>query len=135
VKDGGKLTEKLDALEKKMWQSPEGIGIRPDIDAQSSLYGAFDVQSSWEPPTPNDRAKLARAHKAVQSVVDELNKLFAGDVAAYRKKAEEAKAGCSRALPRSSCRRRTSGGPVVSRRAPGPPGAHRGRASESEKHS
>ena len=93
VKDGGKVSDALDEIEKRLWQAPEGIGIRPNTDALSSVFTASDVQSSWDPPTANDRAKLVDAHRAVDAVVAELNKLFAGDVAAFRKKAEEAKIG------------------------------------------
>lgn len=93
VKDGGKLVEALNDLEKRLWQAPEGIGIRPSVDVQSRIYEAYDVLSSWDPPSPNDRAKLAAARAQVEGAVGDLNKLFAGDVAAFRARAEEAKLG------------------------------------------
>ena len=48
AKSGDELKKKLDELEKKLWQSPEAIGILPDNDVQSWVGRA---RSTSGPPS------------------------------------------------------------------------------------
>ena len=94
VKAAGKVLDQLKDVEKRLWQSPEAVGIQPDIDVMSDVFNAaYGVQGSWDPPSPTHREYMRIARERVSAVVGEVNKLMDGDVAAFRKQAEDAKIG------------------------------------------
>ncbi len=85
VESGKALKEKLDALEKRLWQAPETVGIVADEDVMSRLGTAMgQLGSSWGPPSPNQLATLERARAELAAFLVELNRTFDEDVAAYR---------------------------------------------------
>jgi hypothetical protein len=90
MKSGRELRKKLDEIEKRVW-APEGTkGILPDTQADARLnYALRALGSSWDAPTPAQLAYLELAETETRKVLDDLNKLFAEDVAAYRAKVKE----------------------------------------------
>ena len=47
------------------------------------------IGSSWDAPTPAQLAYLDRAEKQTRDALEDLNRLFTGDVAAFRAKVRE----------------------------------------------
>ena len=90
IKSGRELRKKLDEIEKRLW-APEGIkGILPDTNADARInYAARAIGSSFDAPTPAQLGYLELAETETRKVLDDLNKLFAEDVAAYRAKVKE----------------------------------------------
>lgn len=90
TKSGRELRKKLDEIEKRFW-APEGTqGILPDTHAEARLnYALRAIGSSWDAPTPAQLAYLEQAETESRKVLDDFNKLFAADVAAYRAKVRE----------------------------------------------
>jgi len=90
IKSGRELRKKLDEIEKRLW-APEGTqGILPDTNAEARInYAARAIGSSWDTPTPAQLAYLEQAETETRKVLDDLNKLYAEDVAAYRAKVKE----------------------------------------------
>ncbi len=88
---GKRVKEGLDALEKQLWQSPELTkGLMPDEDVLSRLfYPMFYFQGSWAPPSPSHWAYLEAAKRRLEVVLGELNSFFDGEVAEFRRQAEE----------------------------------------------
>lgn len=85
VKTGNQLKEKLDRMERRLWQPPKTKGIPPETDVWSKIsYPLFALQSSWDAPTPSQLAYLGRAEAELRTVLAEFNKLYAEDVAKYR---------------------------------------------------
>jgi photosystem II stability/assembly factor-like uncharacterized protein len=85
VKSGNQLKEKLDKMERRLWQPPNTKGIPPETDVWSKIsYPLFSMQSSWDAPTPSQLAYLARAEAELRTILAEFNKLYAEDVAKYR---------------------------------------------------
>ena len=94
AKSGTALREKLDALEKRLWQSPESVGILADRDVMSKVGTAMSqLGSSWSPPSPTQLATLARARTELEAFLVDLNRTFAEDVTAYRREVEAAGIG------------------------------------------
>ncbi len=94
VKAGDMLKESLTTLEKRLWQAPESKGLLPDTDVVSLVALAnWQLQSSWEPPSPTQLQHLARAEETLAAFQKELEALFAKDVAEYRARVGEAKLG------------------------------------------
>jgi photosystem II stability/assembly factor-like uncharacterized protein/HPt (histidine-containing phosphotransfer) domain-containing protein len=90
AKSARELETKLDELERRLW-IPEGSkGELPDLDAESKVnYAVRSIGSSWDAPTPAQLAYLDRAGKQTRDALEDLNRLFAGDVAAFRAKVRE----------------------------------------------
>jgi photosystem II stability/assembly factor-like uncharacterized protein len=85
VKTGNQLKEKLDRMERRLWQPPKTKGIPPETDVWSKIsYPLFALQSSWDAPTPSQLAYLSRAEAELRTVLADFNKLYAEDVAKYR---------------------------------------------------
>jgi photosystem II stability/assembly factor-like uncharacterized protein len=100
AKAGGTLKEGLTKLEKKLWVPYDTPGIVPDNDVLSRLWRAGSyVTSSWEPPSPTHLGYLQQAEEAARQALDEVNRFFATEVAAFRKQAEEAGARLLPELP------------------------------------
>ena len=92
VKSGDALVEALDGLEKRLWQAPETKGIAPDLDVYSRIGEAYHfLSSSMDPPSPTQRELLKQAGAKLAAFQGDLERVFATDVAAYRKLAVEAK--------------------------------------------
>jgi photosystem II stability/assembly factor-like uncharacterized protein len=89
-KSARELKAKLDAIERRLWTPEDTRGEQPDKDAEAKVnYAARSIGSSWDAPTPAQLAYLDRAGKQAQDALEELNRLFAGDVAAFRAKVRE----------------------------------------------
>jgi hypothetical protein len=85
-KDAGELKEKLTELEQKLWMPP---GTAKGIARDSSIYSRvrnayFSMSSSWDPPTEGEQIYLRYAEQRLQAALDEINQLFADDVAQFR---------------------------------------------------
>ncbi len=94
VKSGDEVKKKLDELEKKLWQSPEAIGILPDTDVQSWVgRGGFYIRTSFDPPTPTHFEHLRQGEAKLEGVLGEMNDVFAKDVAAFAAEAQKAGVG------------------------------------------
>ncbi|HJS58176.1 MAG TPA: hypothetical protein VKA01_08760 [Vicinamibacteria bacterium] len=94
VKAGETLKESLTKLEKRLWQAPESKGLLPDTDVVSLVgLASWQLQSSWEPPSPTQLQHLARAEEKLAAFQKDLEALFAKDVAEFRAKVGEAKLG------------------------------------------
>ncbi len=92
VKLGEEVKEGLAKLEKKVWQSPETVGIVRFGDALTDLFFAQAyVTSSWAPPSPTHLAYLEAAETKLAAVEAEVNAYFADAVTKYRDKVREAK--------------------------------------------
>jgi photosystem II stability/assembly factor-like uncharacterized protein len=86
------LQKKLGDLEKRFWQTEEVSGLTEDNDLEQRVgYVARSLSSSWEAPSPAQLAYLDRVEKETRQAVDDLNRFFAEDVAAFRAKVEAAK--------------------------------------------
>jgi hypothetical protein len=91
VKAGRALSERLTAVEKRLWAPPETVGIVAENDAVSKIFEAgWPTDGSWDPATPSDEARLALAKAKLAEVLAEVDALFAGDVAAFRRDADAA---------------------------------------------
>jgi hypothetical protein len=90
AKQARDLKAKLDAIERRLW-TPEGTkGEQPDNDAEAKVnYAARSLGTSWDAPTPAQLAYLDQAEKQARDTLEDLNRLFAGDVAAFRAKVRE----------------------------------------------
>ncbi|HEY0139679.1 MAG TPA: hypothetical protein VGF48_02225 [Thermoanaerobaculia bacterium] len=85
AKSGSALKEKLDKIERRLWTPPRQKGIPAENDALAKLqYPMYAMQSSWDAPTPAQLEYFARAETFARGVLDDLNKLFAEDVAKFR---------------------------------------------------
>lgn len=94
IKEGTKLKESLTALEKKLWHAPEFKGYLPNTDMLNVVNEPGGLMaSSWDPPSPNHLDHLKIAEAKWRAFQPEIEKLFGGDVAAYRAKVQEAKIG------------------------------------------
>ncbi|HEX7184424.1 MAG TPA: hypothetical protein VF756_21540 [Thermoanaerobaculia bacterium] len=83
------LLKKLDKQERQLWQPDDTKGIQRNADLESKInYVTRAAGSSWDAPTPAQRAYLAQAEKGLQKAVDDLNRLFNEDVAAFRTKVQ-----------------------------------------------
>jgi hypothetical protein len=96
-KTGNALKEKLDAVGKRLRIPPQTPGIVADTDVWSKIgYPIYAMQSSWDAPTEAQLQYLARAEAALRTVLADVNKVFAEDVAKYR---EQVRAGNLVLLP------------------------------------
>jgi hypothetical protein len=100
VKAGARLKEGLDALEKRLWASPETKGIVAETDVLSQVfYPLFYIQSSWDPPTPTHLEFLRQGEARLNAYLADLGAFFDKDVAAYRSEVEAARIGLLAATP------------------------------------
>lgn len=91
VKTGNELKEKLDAVAKRLRIPPQTTGIVADTDVWSKIgYPLYSLQSTWDAPTEAQRQYLARAETALRTVLADMNKVFAEDVAKYREQVRTA---------------------------------------------
>jgi photosystem II stability/assembly factor-like uncharacterized protein len=91
VKAGDNLKKAIAELEKRLWQAPEVKGIVPRSHAFAKIQIAREnLESSWDPPSAAHLEYLAQAESALAGFLADYRKLLDGDVAAYRKQAEEA---------------------------------------------
>jgi photosystem II stability/assembly factor-like uncharacterized protein len=87
------LQKKLSAIERRFYVPPDTKGIVDDEDTawNKVTTAGRTVESSWSRPSPTAMTYLEHAETAVKAVLADFNKLFAEDVAAFRRKVAEAK--------------------------------------------
>ncbi|HYO15732.1 MAG TPA: hypothetical protein VE685_21245 [Thermoanaerobaculia bacterium] len=91
AESAGKLQKSLTDLEKRLWIPYDTVGIVPETDAASKVfYPLFYVVSSWAPPSPTHLEYLRQAEAEVAKVLEDFNRFFETDVAAFRKAVDEA---------------------------------------------
>jgi hypothetical protein len=91
VESANKLKGDLDKLELRLWTPYDAVGIQPGNDAATKVFFAFGyILSSWAPPSPTHLDYLRQAEKAVNDILADVNRLYATDVAAFRKTADAA---------------------------------------------
>ncbi|HSF41899.1 MAG TPA: hypothetical protein VLT87_19005, partial [Thermoanaerobaculia bacterium] len=62
----------------------------PDLDVLSKInYAQRSISSSWDAPTQAQLAYLGEAEQLLRTVLTDLNRFFAEDVAAFRAKVKE----------------------------------------------
>ncbi|MES1211811.1 MAG: hypothetical protein ABUL63_05710, partial [Acidobacteriota bacterium] len=87
------LQKKLKAQEKRLYVPLGTKGIIDDSDMLAgraqNIGGSLD--SSWDRPNSIELANLDAAETLSKTVLGDINKLFAEDVAAFRKKIADAK--------------------------------------------
>ncbi|HEX4964237.1 MAG TPA: hypothetical protein VF173_25670 [Thermoanaerobaculia bacterium] len=89
---GGKLKDALTKLERRIWTPYDIAGIQPDTDVLSRVGYPFGyILSSWAPPSPTHQEYFRQAETAVAALLADFNKLYATDVAAFRKQVDDAK--------------------------------------------
>jgi photosystem II stability/assembly factor-like uncharacterized protein len=94
VKAGEALQKKLTALERRLWTPYDTRGITPETDALTHLsYVRAYVTGNWAPPSPTHLEYLGQAEKEITDVLADFNRLYAGDVADFRRQVETAKVG------------------------------------------
>jgi len=86
------LQKKLTEVEKKLWVTPDTKGLVLDETVSSKVDNANRaLDSTWDRPSPTTEAYLDRAERETKAALDDLNKLFAQDVPAFRQKVADAK--------------------------------------------
>ncbi|HYU35010.1 MAG TPA: hypothetical protein VEW48_22900 [Thermoanaerobaculia bacterium] len=86
------LQRKLGDLERRFWATEDVKGLVEDADLEQRIGSVSrSVSSSWDAPSPAQLAYLDRVEKEARQAVDDLNRFFAEDVAAFRTKVEAAK--------------------------------------------
>ncbi len=91
-KDAAELKKKLTELEERLWMPP---GTAKGIARDSSIYSRvsnayYSMSSSWDPPTEGEQIYLRYAEQRLQAALDEINQVFADDVAEFRGSVESA---------------------------------------------
>ncbi len=90
LKAGRELNEQLDGLRERLVGPEESKGIQEDTDAQSYLGGVRgSMSSSWDPPTAAQLAYLERVRQQLAAILEDLNRVHAEDVAAFRTQVRE----------------------------------------------
>jgi hypothetical protein len=87
VADAGKeLKETLEALEERFRGRQDVQGIRRDPNTVQRLFSAayFSMSSSWEKPTEAQLLALEQGRAVMAEFLEEFNRVFAEDVAAFR---------------------------------------------------
>ena len=86
------LKKRLRDLDHRLWQGPDENGIQPPDDVYSKLsYVQNALTSSWDPPSPTQLEYLRQTAADLDRYLDDLNRFYATDVAAFRKQAAAAK--------------------------------------------
>jgi len=79
-------------MEKRPWVSPDIKGIIDDRSLIAEVDAAgFPVFSTFEPPSPTARTYLEQTEAAARKTFADFNRLFAEDVAVFRRKMGESK--------------------------------------------
>jgi photosystem II stability/assembly factor-like uncharacterized protein len=87
----GKLQEGLTKLERRLWVPYDTVGIVPQTDASSRMfYVQGYIASSWSPPTPSHLEYLRQAEAEAAKVLEDFNRFYETDVAAFRKQVDAA---------------------------------------------
>jgi hypothetical protein len=80
-----KLKTKLAEVEKRLWIPPKTKGIVAREDALSKVRRVLGaLQSSYDAPTAAQRLYLGQAEAFASEQVEEVNRLFAEEVAGFR---------------------------------------------------
>lgn len=92
MNDGKKLNKTLNNFLKKLLGDRDAQGI-PDRSA--SIFAKVSSASrglgaSFEAPAPSEKIKIKQAEKVLEKALDEFNKIFTEDVAAFKAKYKEA---------------------------------------------
>ena len=83
--DGKKLLERLGELERRLWQSPQTVGIVKDDDVHSALsFVRGYLDSTWDPPSATHLEYLRQARARLAGTLEEINRFYAEDVETYR---------------------------------------------------
>jgi len=92
ARSGRELKKTLETVEKRLWTAPGSAkGIAPDTSAYSEVRSAlFSMMSSWDGPTPAQRTRLRRAESELEAALADFNRVFAEDVAEFRRQVEAA---------------------------------------------
>jgi photosystem II stability/assembly factor-like uncharacterized protein len=82
------LQARVDALETRLRIAPEmPIGLSRDELVMEKVWAAVDnLQTSMDPPTPAQVALIDRAEKALDAYLADLNRFYAEDAEAFRKR-------------------------------------------------
>jgi len=90
VKEVRRIEDGLKALERKLWQSPESVGIVGDQDVLSQIETTQqNLDSSWDRPSPNHLTLLRQAREKLAVFLGELERFYDGEVEGLRKKLAE----------------------------------------------
>ncbi|UCD24495.1 MAG: hypothetical protein JSW51_00830 [Gemmatimonadota bacterium] len=82
---GEALGMKLDSL-AALFVNPPGAGPGGDPPVSSQLSRVyFSLQTSWDAPTEAQRLRLERAESELENALAELNDVFSGEVAVFRR--------------------------------------------------
>jgi hypothetical protein len=89
---GDGLKERLDEVSESFVEPPGGQGIfsGPPTTFDRLRRAGFSLGSSWDAPTEAQTIMLERAEAALDTALEELNHVFAEDVAAFRVQAQAA---------------------------------------------
>ncbi len=88
---GVELEQALETLLRRLFTGPECQGICGGDPLATPIRGAmFRLSSSPEAPSATDRLAMDQARNALETVLDEVNTLMAGKVAAFRNNLVEA---------------------------------------------
>jgi photosystem II stability/assembly factor-like uncharacterized protein len=94
VKAGQALQEKLTALERRLWNPYDAVGLLPENDLQDHInYARGYVSNTWAPPSPTHLEYLRQAEQETAALIAEVNRLFDTGVAEFRRQVEAAKVG------------------------------------------
>ena len=95
------LREGLQKLEKRIRMPEDTVGIVDDDDTAAAQIGRarYFIQSSWAAPNPTHLEYLRQARATLAAALDAIDAFYAGEVAAFRARAEEAKVDLLPALP------------------------------------
>jgi photosystem II stability/assembly factor-like uncharacterized protein len=87
---GKTLTDRLNGFEKRLWVSPETVGIVADTDVYSRVsWAGWYVGSSMDVPNANQLAHLRQGEAALTAFLEDFNALLASEVTAFQKQAAE----------------------------------------------
>jgi hypothetical protein len=88
------LQGRLDAMELKLWIPPKTQGLFRDRDLYSKVSNlGFMLGSSWDAPNDTQRSYVRNVEIETSDVLADFDRLFAGDVAAFRQQVQAAGIG------------------------------------------
>ena len=89
---GDALRERLEEVSKSWYEPSSGQGIFSGTPTAFDQLrrAAFSLASSWDAPTEAQAMRLERAEAALDTALEQLNHVFAADVAAFRAQAQAA---------------------------------------------
>jgi photosystem II stability/assembly factor-like uncharacterized protein len=91
---GQAVEEKLTALEHRLWNPYDAVGLLPETDLQSRVTTARSyLTDTWAAPSPTHLEYLRQAETAAAGLIADVNRLFDTDVADFRRQVEAAKIG------------------------------------------